>query len=61
MKLYIYDTETMKVVATAAGNNNQECEDKAFNYLGTDKYGATYTPSFGAVDGLIENEDAEEL
>jgi hypothetical protein len=61
MKLYIYDAETMEVVAVFEGNSNQECEEKAGGYLQNEDYAATYTPAFGAVDGLIENDEAEEL
>ena len=61
MKLYIYDAESMEVVAIAEGNSNEECEDKAANYLGVDEYGATYSPAFGSVDGLIDNAAAEIL
>ena len=61
MKLYIYNVETMEVAAIAEGSDNQECEDKAFNYLGSDEYAGTYSPAFGAIDGLIENPAAEEL
>ena len=61
MKLYIYDTETMKIVAIAFGKKNTECETKAIKYIGTDKYAGTYTPAFGCSDGLIEAQDVEIL
>ncbi|MCP4339850.1 MAG: hypothetical protein GY799_13405 [Desulfobulbaceae bacterium] len=61
MKLYIYDAETNEVVATATGETNEDCENKAFNYLGVDEYAGTYTPAFGTANGLIENEEAEIL
>ena len=53
MKLYIYETSTMKVIAIATGESNVECEEAARNYLGIDEYAGTYTPGFGLVDGLI--------
>jgi hypothetical protein len=59
MKFYIYNSETLEVVAIAKGNTNQECEEKAALYLGTDEYGATYTPAFGINEGLIENHNPE--
>jgi len=35
------------------GVTNEICEQKAHKYIGVDGYGATYTPAFGSVDGLI--------
>lgn len=61
MKLYIYSVETMEIVAIATGESNEECEDKAAKYLGTDEYAGTYTPAFGTADGLINSKDAYEL
>ncbi len=59
MKLFIYNVETKEVVAIVNGETNEECEEKAFNYLGVDEYAGTYTPAFGTVDGLVESDDAE--
>ena len=59
MKLYIYDLDTMEVIAIADGEANQECENKAQPY--TNEYGTTYTPAFGMVGGLIDNNNAEIL
>lgn len=56
MKLYIYETETNEIVATATGETNQECERKAAAYLGTDEYGGAYNTS-----GLTKTSDVEEL
>ncbi|OHD24629.1 MAG: hypothetical protein A2Y38_16785 [Spirochaetes bacterium GWB1_59_5] len=63
MKLYAYNTETMEVLAIANGETNEECESKmdAAGYPGGEEIGWTYSPAFGAVDGLIETEDAEEI
>ena len=55
MKLYIYNLETKEIVATAEGETNDDCENKAFY---SDYYGMTYSPAFGANDGLIDNGDA---
>lgn len=60
MKLYIYDEESMEVVAIAEGDTNEECEGKAEGYI-ENGYAATYSPAFGSVDGLEENPDAEVL
>ena len=59
MRLYIYDEETMQVIAIATGNTNEECEAKAAPYTEQDGIAGTYTPAFGFVDGLIENSSAE--
>jgi hypothetical protein len=61
MKLYIYNIETMEVIATAEGDSNQECENKAAEYFENEDYAATYSPAFGFDGGLIENDEAEEL
>ena len=61
MRFYIYEVESNEVVAIVNGETNEECEKKAFNYLGVDEYAGTYTPAFGSVDGLTENGDAEEI
>lgn len=57
--LYIYNLETNLVVAKATGETNEECESKAFAYA--NDYGASYTPAFGTIDGLIDNDEAEVL
>ena len=62
MKLFIYDTDSMEVVATSEGETNEECEYKAASYLGCPaEYGATYSPAFGCVDGLIDQPEIDEL
>lgn len=44
MKLYIYtNEENPELVETIEGNTNEECEEKAFVYMGNDVYFATYT------------------
>jgi hypothetical protein len=56
MKLYVYDNETMEVMAIINGASNEECETKAneAGYSGGDEIGWTYSPAFGCVDGLKE-------
>ena len=62
MKLYIYDAADMQHIATITGDTNAACERAAADAYGlSDKYAATYTPAFGAVDGLVENDDAEQI
>lgn len=58
--LYIYSTETNTVVARIHGETNAACEAKAgeLNYMGSDGFGATYSPAFGANDGLIDSANA---
>ena len=53
MKLYVYEVDALKIVAEIEGEDNYECEDKAFDqYPDTDTYGWTYSPTIGYVDGL---------
>lgn len=63
MKAYVYNTESMEVVAVISGETNEQCELKAaeMGYMGVDEYGLTYSPAFGTSDGLIECDDAEEV
>lgn len=51
---YVYNTETMTVVDTIEGSSNEEIEAIANNAWDTTDgtYGLTYSPAFGAVDGL---------
>ena len=59
-ELYVYETDTLEVVAIITGPTNDACESVvAERYGDTDYYLATYTPAFGASDGLIERSDAE--
>lgn len=43
MEFYIYNVDTMEIVEIFEGSTNEECEEKAFNYLGVDEYGGTYS------------------
>lgn len=58
--LYIYSTETNTVVARIHGDTNGAIEAKLaeLGYANNDDFGATYTPAFGAVDGLVESDGA---
>jgi hypothetical protein len=56
MKLYIYNVETLVVVAIINGETNTLCESA--NLYDSDMYGATYTPAFG-LNGLVGNDQAE--
>lgn len=58
--LYIYSAETNEVVARIHGESNAACEAKMaeLNYDGSDDFGATYSPAFGADDGLIDSDTA---
>lgn len=63
MKLYVYNQESMEVVAIINGGSNEECESKAGEngYYPSEDIAWTYSPAFGFDGGLIENEDAEEI
>lgn len=53
MKLYVYEFETRKIVAVIEGETNAECEAVAMSDWDMETYATTYTPAFGANDGLI--------
>ena len=65
MKGYVYaavraaNVETNVVVAVIEGETNSDIESAYAKKFDQDEYGLTYTPAFGAVDGLVENENAE--
>lgn len=50
--LYVYATDSNIVVMCIHGDSNAACERLAADLYGDD-YGWTYTPAFGANDGLI--------
>ena len=58
MNAYIYNVETMVVTAKIIGDDNAAIEAK-FDEIGydTDCYCMTYSPAFGATDGLITDGD----
>ena len=60
-KLYVYSLEDNSHVATITGDDNAACETKANEVYGSNDYGWTYSPAFGAKSGLTENGDAEEI
>ena len=62
MTLYIYTTKDNRLVARINGSDNASCEAIANDRFGdTDTFGWTYSPAFGANDGLVDNDDAEEI
>ena len=62
MKLYIYDSESNKHLATVTGESNKACEAKAEEMgVDGDSLAATYSPAFGATDGLVKDAEAEEI
>ncbi len=62
MKLYIYSVSDMHHIATVSGDTNSACERAASAaYDLNDEYATTYTPAFGSVDGILENENAEQI
>jgi hypothetical protein len=60
MTMYVYDTDTLEVVAEITGCDHAACEEVVADRFGdTDYFAATYTPAFGANDGLIQSYDCE--
>lgn len=59
---YAYSTETRRVLAVIRGTDNAAVERAyAARYGDSDSYGLTYSPAFGAVDGLIDSADAAQV
>ena len=56
---YIYNLDTNEVYATLTSEDQGKIESAA-NMLCGDEYGLTYTPAFGANDGLTMCEDTNE-
>jgi hypothetical protein len=59
MKAYVYNTETKIVAAEIRGDNEKSIEAKYSEWFDTDEYGLTYSPAFGAYDGLRADGDFE--
>ena len=60
--LYIYETESNTLVARINGTDNSACEEVAnFHFGDTDSYGRTYSPAFGASDGIIPGESVVDI
>ena len=62
LTLYVYSTETNKLVARIKGASNQACEAVATQEYGdTDVFGWTYSPAFGTNDGILPSDDVVDL
>lgn len=61
MKLYVYEIESRIHIATIHGTTNSECESVFSDRFSEEEYGATYSPAFGANDGLVENSEVYEI
>ena len=60
--LYIYTAEDNTLVARITGDSNAACETVAADAYGdTDMYGWTYSPAFGASDGLVDVGDVVDI
>ncbi|HRF12706.1 MAG: hypothetical protein AW09_000360 [Candidatus Accumulibacter phosphatis] len=59
--LYLYSLEDRAHVATVTGADHATVEAKADEIYGSNDYGWTYSPAFGADGGLMENGGAEEI
>ena len=62
MNYYIYSTSTNLHLYTIIGDDNAACEAKAAEMgVDGDSLAGTYSPAFGVTDGLVANDDAEEI
>lgn len=67
MKGYVYavvraaNIESRVLVSVIEGETNSDIERVYSKRFDTDTYGLTYTPAFGSVDGLVENENSETI
>lgn len=62
MIAYAYNVDNNEVVAVIEGADHRAIEAAyAERYAGRDDLGMTYTPAFGATDGLIDNDAAEQI
>jgi hypothetical protein len=62
MKMYVYNSDTNEHIATITGKSN-DAIDKAFlrHFDINGDFSGTYSPAFGATDGLVESEGAYEI
>lgn len=58
---YVYAVESKVLVATITGNNNSDIEHAFERRYDADAHGLTYSPAIGAVDGLVDNGDADAI
>lgn len=49
------------LLAVIDGETNSQIEKTYSERYDVDYYGLTYTPAFGAVGGLVQNENAEQI
>jgi len=67
MKGYVYavvraaNIESRVLVTVIEGETNSDIERFYSKSFDADTYGLTYTPAFGSVDGLVENENSETI
>ena len=62
MKLYIYAARNYNVAAIISGESAAACERKARDLdYDDDAFEFTYSPRFGAIDGLRDNPNAEHI
>jgi hypothetical protein len=61
MIAYAYNAETKVIAMEIKGDDIPSIEDIFNEYFDPDKFGLTYSPDFGANEGLINNGDFETI
>jgi hypothetical protein len=60
MQAYIYDPSTLQLIATITGNDNDSIEQYYASIYDTDTTSLTYSPAFGATDGIKTGADFDQ-
>jgi len=59
--LFVYRTEDNQVVARISGDDDKALLSRAEFEYGSDDFGYTFTPAFGASDGLVPGDDVADI
>ncbi len=61
MEAYVYNSDTMKVLAKVTGDDSKAIEAKFEECFDTEELSITYSPAFGFEGGLITDGDFETI